>query len=155
LKTPRIRAIRTSFILQRRRSNIPIAIDVLTHLTSSVHGLVPCHHFYSLPMDRLSMAPSFRPPQSLAATHVLERINRLLLDIHQEADTDPDADATSIAFCHTFISRYIAFGRPLSGYLKACCVMDMQWIVLAKPSRVLLWCTRVRCAKPRRQTKCG
>ena len=63
---------------------------------------------------------------------MLERINRLLLDIHQEAEADPDMDATTIVFCHTFISRYIALGRPLSGYFIVCCVMEMQWTVLAQ-----------------------
>ncbi|KAG1832355.1 hypothetical protein DFJ58DRAFT_870622 [Suillus subalutaceus] len=74
------------------------------------------------------MAPS-ESLQSLVATPVVEQINRLLLDINQESD------ATSIAFCHTFLSQYIAFGRPLSGYFTICCVMEMEWTVL-------LWCTK-------------
>lgn len=63
---------------------------------------------------------------------MLEQINRLLLDIHQEAEADPNMDVNSVAFCHTFISRYIALGRPPSGYFIVCCVMEMQWTVLAQ-----------------------
>ena len=62
---------------------------------------------------------------------ILECINRLLLDIHQEAETNPDSSETFF-FCHTFITRYINFGRPLSGYFIVCCVMELQWTVLAQ-----------------------
>ncbi|KAG0701518.1 hypothetical protein DFH29DRAFT_926376 [Suillus ampliporus] len=108
------------------------SMDVLTHLTPSIHGLYRAITSTLYPWT----APQWRllstSLQSLVATPVLERINRLLLDIHQEAEANPDVDATSIAFCHTFISRYIAFGRPLSGYFIVCCVMEMQWTVLAQ-----------------------
>lgn len=62
---------------------------------------------------------------------ILECINRLLLDIHQEAETNPGASDTFF-FCHAFITRYINFGRPLSGYFIVCCVMELQWTVLAQ-----------------------
>ena len=62
---------------------------------------------------------------------ILECINRLLLDIHQEAEAHPDSSETFF-FSHNFITRYINFGRPLSGYFIVCCVMELQWTVLAQ-----------------------
>ncbi|KAG1849308.1 hypothetical protein DFJ58DRAFT_795151 [Suillus subalutaceus] len=102
------------------------SIDVLTHLTPSVHGLYRAITSTLYPWTASQWRRLSESLQSLVATPVLERINRLLLDINQEAE------ATSIAFCHTFISRYIAFGRPLSGYFTVCCVMEMEWTVLAQ-----------------------
>ena len=67
---------------------------------------------------------------------ILERINRLLLDIHQEAETHPDS-SESFFFSHAFIARYINFGRPLSGYFIVCCVMELQWTVLAQAIAVV------------------
>ena len=62
---------------------------------------------------------------------ILECINRLLLDIHQEAEAHPDL-SEAFFFSHAFITRYINFGRPLSGYFIVCCVMELQWTVLAQ-----------------------
>ncbi|KAG2135222.1 uncharacterized protein EDB93DRAFT_1242600 [Suillus bovinus] len=108
------------------------SIDVLTHLMPSVHGLYRAITSTLYPWTASQWRILSESLQSLVAIPVLERINRLLLDIHQEAETNPDADTTSIAFCHTFISRYIAFGRPLSGYFIVCCVMEMEWTMLAQ-----------------------
>ncbi|KAJ8594622.1 hypothetical protein M405DRAFT_469254 [Rhizopogon salebrosus TDB-379] len=108
------------------------SIEVLTQLMPSVHGLYRAITSTLFPWTASQWRLLSTSLQYLVATPVLERINRLLLDIHQEAETDPDADATSVAFCHTFISRYIALGRPLSGYFIVCCVMEMQWTVLAQ-----------------------
>lgn len=105
---------------------------MLTQLTPSVHGLYRAITSTLYPWTASQWRLLSASLQSLVATPVLERINRLLLDIHQEAEADPDVDPTSIAFCHTFISRYIALGRPLSGYFIVCCVMEMQWTVLAQ-----------------------
>lgn len=63
---------------------------------------------------------------------VLERVNRLRLEIHQETDAHADVDISTFLFCDTFISRYIAAGRPFSGYFIVCCVMEMQWTALAQ-----------------------
>ncbi|KAG1741975.1 hypothetical protein EDB19DRAFT_1895006 [Suillus lakei] len=108
------------------------SMNVLTHLTPSIHGLYRAITSTLYPWTASQWRLLSDSLQSLVAPPVLERINRLLLDIHQEAEDDPDADTTSIAFCHTFISRYITFGRPLSGYFIVCCVMEMQWTVLAQ-----------------------
>jgi phosphatidylinositol 4-kinase len=96
------------------------SIDVLTHFTPSIHGLYRAITSTLYPWTASQWRLLSESLQSLVATPVLERINHLLLD------------ATSIAYCHTFISRYMAFGRPLSGYFTICCVMEMEWTVLAQ-----------------------
>jgi len=93
---------------------------VLTHFTPSIHGLYRAITSTLYPWTASQWRLLSESLQSLVATPVLERINHLLLD------------ATSIAYCHTFISRYMAFGRPLSGYFTICCVMEMEWTVLAQ-----------------------
>lgn len=35
-------------------------------------------------------------------------------------------------FIQTFVSRYVAQERPLSGYFIVCCVIETQWTVLAQ-----------------------
>lgn len=77
---------------------------------------------------------------------ILECINRLLLDIHQEAEANPDSSETFF-FCHAFITRYINFGRPLSGYFIVCCVMELQWTVLAQ-ALVAVSAEGVECRGP-------
>ncbi|KAG2144576.1 hypothetical protein DEU56DRAFT_790388 [Suillus clintonianus] len=119
----------TDIVANLKESN---SIDVFTYLTPSVHGLYRAITSTLYPWTASQWCLLSDSLQSLVATPVLERITRLLLDIHQEADSDPDADVTSITFCHTFLSRYIAFGRPLTGYFIVCCVMEMQWTVLAQ-----------------------
>ncbi|KAG2366053.1 hypothetical protein BDR07DRAFT_1328601 [Suillus spraguei] len=106
-------------------------IDVLTHLTPSIHGLYRAITSTLYPWTASQWRLLSESLRSLLATPILERINRHLLDLNQEAD-DADTVDTSITFCHTFISRYIASGRPLSGYFIVCCVMEMEWTVLAQ-----------------------
>ncbi|KIJ69126.1 hypothetical protein HYDPIDRAFT_23983 [Hydnomerulius pinastri MD-312] len=107
------------------------SIDVLTQLTPSVHGLYRAITSTLYPWTATQWHLLSQSLQALVEDPVLERINRLLLDIHQEAEADPDTSETFL-FCHTFISRYIASGRPLSGYFIVCCVMEMQWTILAQ-----------------------
>lgn len=107
------------------------SIDVLTHLTPSIHGLYRAITSTLYPWTASQWRLLSESLRSLLVTPILERINRHLLDLNQEAD-DADTVDTSITFCHTFISRYIASGRPLSGYFIVCCVMEMEWTVLAQ-----------------------
>ncbi len=45
---------------------------------------------------------------------------------------DEDAHSDELQFIQTFISRYISNGRPLSGFFVVCCVIEMQWTILAQ-----------------------
>lgn len=64
---------------------------------------------------------------TLVVPDILDRLNRLLVDIHQE-----EQDAEVLQFVQTFLARYISRGRPLSGYFIVCCVIETQWTVIAQ-----------------------
>ena len=75
----------------------------------------------------------------------LDRLNRLLVDIHQ----DEHINAEVIHFIQTFLARYISRGRPLSGYFLVCCVIETQWTVLAQtlaPSQTISYGNIVEAA---------
>ncbi|KIM79615.1 hypothetical protein PILCRDRAFT_10123, partial [Piloderma croceum F 1598] len=104
------------------------SVDILTQLTPALHGLYRAI---------ISTLYPWTPGQwELLSTHLntlivpdnLDRLNRLLLDIHQEEGANPEA----IHFIQTFLARYISRGRPLSGYFLLCCVIETQWTVLAQ-----------------------
>jgi phosphatidylinositol 4-kinase A len=59
---------------------------------------------------------------------MVDRLNRLLLEILQ----NEDADELTLPFIQTFVSRYVSQGRPLSGYFVVCCVIETEWTVLAQ-----------------------
>jgi phosphatidylinositol 4-kinase A len=59
---------------------------------------------------------------------MVDRLNRLLVDILQ----NEDADELTLPFIQTFVSRYVTQGRPLSGYFVVCCVIETEWTVLAQ-----------------------
>ena len=58
----------------------------------------------------------------------IEALNRLVTDIVQLEETDPE----EIQFVTTLLARYVSRGRPLSGYFLICCVSEVQWTVLTQ-----------------------
>lgn len=104
---------------------------MLTQLTPSLHGLYRAITSTLFPWTVAQWELFSHALVGLVQDPILECINRLLLDIHQEAEANPGAPETFF-FCHAFISRYINFGRPLSGYFIVCCVMELQWTILAQ-----------------------
>ncbi|KAI9571413.1 hypothetical protein HD554DRAFT_2187155 [Boletus coccyginus] len=106
-------------------------LEVLTQLTPSVHGLYRAITSMLFPWTIVQWQLLSHALATLVQDPILECINRPLLDIHQEAETNPDSSET-FYFCHAFITRYINFGRPLSGYFIVCCVMELQWTILAQ-----------------------
>ncbi|KIK92048.1 hypothetical protein PAXRUDRAFT_830328 [Paxillus rubicundulus Ve08.2h10] len=107
------------------------SLEVLTQLTPSLHGFYRAITSTLFPWTTTQWRLISQALDGLVQDPVLERINRLLLDIHQEAGGGLETSDTFL-FCHTFISRYIARGRPLSGYFIVCCIMEMQWTILAQ-----------------------
>ncbi|KAG6336316.1 hypothetical protein ID866_2765 [Astraeus odoratus] len=108
------------------------SIHVLTQLAPSVHGLYRAITSTIYPWAMSQWVLLSRSLGGLVDDRVLERIDRLLLEIHPENDANTDSDAVVFSFCRTFISRYTAAGRPLSGYFIVCCVMEVQWTALAQ-----------------------
>lgn len=60
--------------------------------------------------------------------HSIEALNRLVTDIVQLEETDPEA----IQFVTALLARYVSRGRPLSGYFLICCVIEVEWTVLTQ-----------------------
>ncbi|KAH9952080.1 atypical/PIKK/PI4K protein kinase [Amylocystis lapponica] len=113
-------------IVSKLRTAEPV--DVLTQFAPAFHG------FY-----RAIISTSFdwSPPEwcnlaghlnVLFASDVVDRLNRLLVDINPTEDDDPD----TIHYIQTFVSRYVTNGRPLNGYFIVCCVTEAQWTILAQ-----------------------
>ncbi|TFK54620.1 hypothetical protein OE88DRAFT_1653021 [Heliocybe sulcata] len=71
---------------------------------------------------------------TLLSPDVVDRLNRLLVDVLQAEEGDPERSQ----FVHTFLSRYVTRNRPLTGYFIVCCVMETQWTVLSQ-------CMTVHC----------
>lgn len=66
--------------------------------------------------------------RDLCSVSVVDRLNRLLVDILQKEHPDHE----KLQYAQTFLSRYVSQGRPLSGYFMICCILEMQWTVLAQ-----------------------
>ena len=64
----------------------------------------------------------------LCSPVIIDRLNRLLLDIVQQEI----ADADTFRYVQTLVARYVAQGRPLSGYFMVCCVLETKWTILAQ-----------------------
>jgi phosphatidylinositol 4-kinase len=105
-----------------------IAVDILTQLTPALHGLYRAIISISYPWTPGQWEQLSTHLDTLIVPDNLDRLNRLLLDIHQEEGANPEA----IHFIQTFLARYISRGRPLSGYFLLCCVIETQWTVLAQ-----------------------
>jgi len=58
---------------------------------------------------------------------MIDRLNRLLTEVLQS-----DTDIETLQFIQTFIARYVARGRPLSGYFIVCCIIETSWTILAQ-----------------------
>jgi phosphatidylinositol 4-kinase A len=100
----------------------------LTEFAPSFHGLYRALISTPFPWsttDWYNLSASIR---ALFATDVVERLNRLLVDILKAED----ADADTLRFIQTLLSRYVGHGRPLTGYFLVCCSIEAQWTVLAQ-----------------------
>ncbi|TFK42384.1 hypothetical protein BDQ12DRAFT_676115 [Crucibulum laeve] len=104
------------------------SFDALTELTPALHGLYRAISSTSYPWTLSQWEGLTLRLKELCSGSIIDRLNRLLVDILQAGQ----ADAETLRFVQTFISRYIAQGRPLSGYFMVCCVLEMEWTVLAQ-----------------------
>lgn len=65
----------------------------------------------------------------LFTSNIPEHFNKLVLDA---LDVEDLGDESSEHFIKIFLSRYLAMGRPLTGYFMICCVVELQWTVLSQ-----------------------
>ncbi|KAJ7172099.1 hypothetical protein C8R46DRAFT_1258016 [Mycena filopes] len=104
------------------------SLDILTQLTPALHGLYraissTCFQWTIVQWQQLAAHLG-----GLCIPEVVDRLNHLLVEILQTEN----ADAETLHFVQTFVSRYVSRGRPLSGYFIVCCVIETNWTVLAQ-----------------------
>ncbi|CAG8714462.1 6364_t:CDS:2, partial [Acaulospora colombiana] len=104
----------------------PLAvINVVTQAYPALHGLYRAlisTQFRWTISDWLALSNVI---SDLLEEDVIDRLNSLVADIVQLNDVDAHLP-------QTVLSRYIHKDRPLSGYFAVCCVMEIQWTVLAQ-----------------------
>jgi phosphatidylinositol 4-kinase len=64
----------------------------------------------------------------LFSAQLVERLNAIVDEFLQRAEEDP---ALSL-YVQTFLARYKANERPLSGYFAVCSIVEIQWTALAQ-----------------------
>jgi phosphatidylinositol 4-kinase A len=105
-----------------------LAAELLAQFAPSFHGfyraLTSTTYAWS-PKHWIRLSNSLNP---LFKPSVIDSLNRLVADIVQLEETDPD----TVDFISSLVARYVSRGRPLSGYFLVCCVIEMQWTVLAQ-----------------------
>ena len=105
-----------------------LAAEILSQFAPAFHGfyraLISTTYRWT-PRQWAQLSKNLNP---LFDQHSIEALNRLVTDIVQLEETDPEA----IQFVTTLLARYVARGRPLSGYFLICCVIEVQWTVLTQ-----------------------
>ncbi|KAJ8087995.1 phosphatidylinositol-4- kinase [Marasmius tenuissimus] len=104
------------------------SLDTLTQLVPAVHGLYRAisSTYFCWTLEQWEKLSN--PLNAICDPEVVERLNRLLVDIIQSEDEDLE----TMQFAQTFMARYVSCGRPLSGYFVVCCVIETQWTILAQ-----------------------
>ncbi|PPQ71810.1 hypothetical protein CVT24_006200, partial [Panaeolus cyanescens] len=104
------------------------SLDALMQSMPALHGLyraissTPYH--WTLPQWQ-ELNSQLR---KLSSPTIIDRLNHLLIDIIQKENVDGE----TMQRVQTFTARYVEQGRPLSGYFIVCCVLEMEWAVLAQ-----------------------
>jgi len=105
-----------------------LAAEILSQFAPAFHGfyraLISTTYRW-MPQHWARLSRNLNP---LFDQHSIEALNRLVTDIVQLEETDPE----DIQFVTTLLARYVSRGRPLSGYFLICCVTEIQWTVLTQ-----------------------
>lgn len=105
-----------------------IAAEILSQFAPAFHGFYRAlisTTFRWKPQHWAQLSKNLNP---LFDQHSIEALNRLVTDVVQLEETDPEA----MQFVTTLLARYVSRGRPLSGYFLICCVIEVQWTVLTQ-----------------------
>ena len=107
---------------------ISLAAEILSQFAPAFHGfyraLISTTYRWT-PQHWAQLSKNLNP---LFDQHSIEALNRLVIDVVQLEETDPEA----VQFITTLLARYVSRGRPLSGYFLICCVVEVQWTVLTQ-----------------------
>ncbi|KAL4260020.1 PI3/PI4-kinase family protein [Pleurotus pulmonarius] len=103
-------------------------VDILTHLAPAIHGLYRAISSTPFSWSLFQWQQITKRLNDLRGPSVVDKLNHVPMGILR----DEDAHSDELQFIQTFISRYISNGRPLSGFFVVCCVVEMQWTILAQ-----------------------
>jgi phosphatidylinositol 4-kinase A len=102
-----------------------VAVAIITQVYPALHGLYRA--LVSIPFNwtitnwhELSKVVSV-----LLEADTIDRLNDLVINVVQLEDAGAHLPQTVLA-------RYVSKDRPLSGYFAVCCIMEIQWTVLAQ-----------------------
>ncbi|KDR73543.1 hypothetical protein GALMADRAFT_227988 [Galerina marginata CBS 339.88] len=104
------------------------SLDALTQLMPALHGFYRAISSTSYRWTLAQWETLILHLKVLCSAQIVDRLNHLLVDIIQKENTDTDA----LRHVQTFVTRYVAQGRPLSGHFMVCCVLETEWTVLAQ-----------------------
>ena len=105
-----------------------LALELLTQLAPALHGLYRAITSTSYPWNLSQWERLVIELQPICSQEFVDRLNGLLNDILQQEDMDAEA----LLYIQTFLSRYASQGRPLCGFFMVCCVIEIEWTVLAQ-----------------------
>ncbi|KZO97923.1 atypical/PIKK/PI4K protein kinase [Calocera viscosa TUFC12733] len=131
--------------------------QIVTQTLPSFHGLYRAIVSVPFPWSVTAWRALASLLSPLLSAELVERLNDILVDAIEADMSDdeytprftngsvPDRDAESpigkprepqdpreATYKQTLLTRYVAAGRPLTGYFVACCVAEMQWTTLAE-----------------------
>ncbi|KAF8623467.1 hypothetical protein AX15_006251 [Amanita polypyramis BW_CC] len=104
------------------------SLELLTQLAPALHGLYRAVTSTSYPWKAAQWKWLTTGLQPICSQAFVDRLNLLLNDIVQQENID----AETLQYIQTFLSRYVSQNRPLSGFFMVCCVIEVEWTVLAQ-----------------------
>lgn len=111
------------------------AAEVIIHVSPAFHGLYRAVTATPFPWHLSEWLACSKALEGLFSPQLVERLNAIVEEFLQRAEEDP---ALSL-YVQTFLARYKANERPLSGYFAICSIVEIQWTALAQtlaPPRV-------------------
>ncbi|KAG8721515.1 phosphatidylinositol-4- kinase [Ceratobasidium sp. 394] len=104
------------------------AAEVIIHVSPAFHGLYRAVTATPFPWQLSEWLACSQALAGLFSTKLVERLNAIVEEFLQRAEDDP---ALSL-YVQTFLARYKANERPLSGYFAVCSIVEIQWTALAQ-----------------------
>ncbi|KAJ3753010.1 hypothetical protein EV360DRAFT_88184 [Lentinula raphanica] len=104
------------------------SLDVLTQLMPALHGMYRAISSMSFTWTLPQWQMLADQLKYICSPDMVDHLNHLITDL---VGSD-DSDESTLQFVQTFLARYVANERPLSGYFIVCCVIETLWTVLAQ-----------------------
>lgn len=104
------------------------AADVIIHVSPAFHGLYRAVTATPFPWHLSEWLACSKALEGLFSPQLVERLNAIVEEFLQRAEED---HALSL-YVQTFLARYKANERPLSGYFAVCSIVEIQWTALAQ-----------------------